>query len=257
MSVAPGVGSGAGIARTRMRFALYCTCGTAAAVMSMPGFILRSLSTCMSWLRCSSRSAVALLLTRMCCADVGAGTCGTRRAVVDDCIIRDMAARAPRLAQQHHEDVSALTRQPGVSRLAVLCSLLVFGANTFGLRVPLEDYEMAIGALRFCQSGGSGGVHTTLIHDVQSASSRSRPSVALCPSPQHQLRARARSLRTLRRVPEGARFGAKKASPELLTLAPSLSAGWQLPAALGCVVLRTRGSTPHMAPSEARSAARP
>ena len=59
---------------TCMRFALYCTCGYCFGdVMSIPGFILRSLSTCISWLFCSSRSAVALLLTRMCCVDVGSG----------------------------------------------------------------------------------------------------------------------------------------------------------------------------------------
>tara|TARA_B110001452_G_C15106491_1_gene385749 strand:+ start:662 stop:835 length:174 start_codon:yes stop_codon:yes gene_type:complete len=57
-----------------MRFALYRTCGYACGgFMSMPAFILRSLSTCMSWLFCISRIAVALLLTFMCCVDVGSG----------------------------------------------------------------------------------------------------------------------------------------------------------------------------------------
>ena len=57
-----------------MRFALYCTCGYCLGErMSIPGFILRNLSTCASWPRCSSRSAVALLLTRICWVDVGSG----------------------------------------------------------------------------------------------------------------------------------------------------------------------------------------
>ena len=74
-----GAGEGGAAARrghglTCMRFALYCTCGYALGErMSMPGFILRNLSTCASWPRCSSRSAVALLLTRMCWVDVGRG----------------------------------------------------------------------------------------------------------------------------------------------------------------------------------------
>jgi len=57
-----------------MRFALYCTCGyDLGERMSIPGFILRNLSTCASWPRCSSRSAVALLLIFICWVDVGSG----------------------------------------------------------------------------------------------------------------------------------------------------------------------------------------
>ena len=73
-----GGGSGEAARRgyglTCMRFALYCTCGYCLGErMSIPGFILRNLSTCASWPRCSSRSAVALLLTRICWVDVGSG----------------------------------------------------------------------------------------------------------------------------------------------------------------------------------------
>jgi hypothetical protein len=73
-----GGGSGEAARRggglTCMRFALYCTCGyDLGERMSIPGFILRNLSTCASWPRCSSRSAVALLLIFICWVDVGSG----------------------------------------------------------------------------------------------------------------------------------------------------------------------------------------
>ena len=75
-----GLGGGSGEAARRgggltcMRFALYCTCGyDLGERMSIPGFILRNLSTCASWPRCSSRSAVALLLIFICWVDVGSG----------------------------------------------------------------------------------------------------------------------------------------------------------------------------------------
>ena len=88
-----------------MRFALYCTCGYCFGdCMSIEGFILRSLSTCISWLRCSSRSAVALLLTRMCCVLVGNGYVRKRGGLlVDICIDLDIAPPFPTTSFSAHE----------------------------------------------------------------------------------------------------------------------------------------------------------